>query len=264
MGFMLLVLYFQPFGINFLASTKDGYFVLVIGLVSAATFFISTLILPGMFQKLFEPTRWTIRKELIWNLGMFVVLITGFALSALAFRIRSLQSLTIFRSGALALLPLLLFNLINYNRSLKTKVTHVLDTGRHWLAEERKGSHHPASELIHIESENGKDIFEQQLSDIILIQSASNYIEIFYREGIHVRKQLIRKTLTTVESELAVFPVIQKCHRRCLVNINQIDRLSGTSPNYVLEADSLGFSIPVARQNVARFRKLISSRVKSI
>ena len=142
MGFMLITLYFQPFGINFLASAKDGYFVLVIGLVSAAVFFFSTLILPGLFPKLFESERWTVRKELIWNVGMFAVLIFGFTFTALVFNISSMKSLTVFRSGALALLPLVLFNLVNYNHSLKSKVAQVIDSGRHWLAEERKGSHY--------------------------------------------------------------------------------------------------------------------------
>jgi hypothetical protein len=258
MGFMLIVLYFQPFGINFLATSRDGYFVLVMGLVSAATFFFSTLILPGLFQKLFESARWTIRKELIWNTGMFVVLAAGFSFSALGFRISGLQSLTLFRSGALALLPLILFNLLNYNRSLKDRVVHAIDSGRHWLAEERKSPHQNVNEHIRIESESGKEVFEGELRDIILIQSASNYIEIFYRDSNVVRKQLVRQTLTTVESQLSAFPNMRKCHRCCLVNTNQISKLTGTSPSYTLEAEGLDFRIPVSRQNVAGFRKVLS------
>ncbi len=260
MGSMLIMLYFQPFGINFLASAKDGYFVLVIGLVSAATFFFNTLILPGLFPKLFESDKWTVRKEMVWNAGMFAVLILGFTLTAKGFNISSLQSLTFFRSGALALLPLVLFNLVNYNNSLKTKVVQVIDSGRHWLAEERKGAHATESEIIKIESENGKEVFEVELKNIVLIQSASNYIEVFYREGAVIRKNMIRQTLNNVEAALSEFPDIKKCHRCCLVNMTQVDRLSGSSPNYTLEVNGLDFRIPVARQNVVDFRKLISSR----
>ena len=260
MGFMLITLYFQPFGINFLATPKDGYFVLLIGLVAAATFFISTLFIPGIFPKLFESARWTVRKELIWNVCMFAVMILGFTLTALFFRIAGMESLTVFRSGALALLPLVLFNMVNYNNSLKTKVVQVIDSGRHWLAEERKGAHSASKEQVRIESENGKEIFEEDVKNIILIQSASNYIEIFYREGTLVRKQLVRQTLNNVERVLSKFPDIKKCHRCCLVNLNQVSKLTGVSPNYTLEASGLGFQIPVSRQNVAQFRKLLSSR----
>lgn len=260
MGFMLITLYFQPFGINFLASAQDGYFVLVIGLVSAGTFFFSTLVLPGLFPRLFESSLWTVRKEIIWNIVMFAVLITGFTLTALIFRISSFKSLTIFRSGALALLPLILFNLVNYNNSVKSKVVHAIDSGRHWLAEERKGSHLSGEKPVRIESDNGKEVFSADVKNIVLIQSASNYIEIFYREGNVVRKQMIRQTLSTVEQMLARFHNIKKCHRCCLVNIDQISHLSGTSPNYTLEAQGLDFRIPVSRQNAAAFRKLLSRK----
>ena len=262
MGFMLIMLYFQPFGINFLASSKDGYFVLVIGLVSAATFFFNTLFLPGLFPKLFESARWTIRKELIWNATMFAVLIVGFTMTALFYKIAGLQTLTFFRSGALALLPLILFNISNYNNSLKTKVVQVIDSGRHWLAEERKGMHntYPSDQQIRIESENGKEVFAGAIKDIVVIQSASNYIEIFYKEGNIIRKMMIRQTLSNVESLLSKIPEIKKCHRCCLVNIHQMSKLSGSSPNYNLEAAGLDFRIPVARQNVAEFRKLLSSK----
>lgn len=260
MGFMLIMLYFQPFGINFLASPKDGYFVLLIGLISAANFFINTLFLPGLFPKLFESDRWTVRKEMIWNVWMFAVLSVTFSLIAMAFRISGMQSLTVFRAGAIALLPMILFNLSNYNNSLKSKVTQVIDSGRHWLAEERKGSHVSESERIRIESDNGKEVFEEDLKNIIVIQSASNYVEIFYREGAVIRKQMIRQTLSNVESRLSDFLNIKKCHRCCLVNIDQISRLTGISPNYTLEASGLDFRIPVARQNVAKFRKLLTRK----
>jgi hypothetical protein len=258
MGFMLITLYFQPFGINFLASAKDGYFVLIIGLVSAAVFFFSTLILPGLFPKLFESDRWTVRKEMIWNVGIFAVMIVGFTLTAMIFNISSMQSLTFFRSGALALLPLILFNLLNYNHSLKSKVNQVIDSGRHWLAEERKGGHLTGKEHVHIKSENGKEFFDDDLKNIVLIQSSSNYVEIFYREGAIIRKQLIRQTLNNVESLLSKFPNIRKCHRCCLVNLNQMSKLTGTSPNYTLQVNGLDFLIPVSRQNVALFRKLLA------
>jgi len=257
MGFMLIVLYFQPFGINFLASARESYFVLIMGLVSAGTFFFSTLILPGLFPRLFEPAHWTIRKELIWNFCMFIVLVAGFALAALVFGISHMQSLTLFRSGALAVLPMVLFNLVNYNNSLKTKVVHMIDSGRHWLAEERKPGPVEKESII-IESENGKDVYSGGLENIILIQSASNYIEIFYREGSQVRKQLIRQTLASVESTLSSLSNIQKCHRCTLVNIDQISRLSGTSPNFTLEAEGLEFRIPISRQKVTAFRKIFA------
>ncbi|MDY0078754.1 MAG: LytTR family DNA-binding domain-containing protein [Bacteroidales bacterium] len=256
MGFMLITLYFQPFGIDFLSSRKDGYFVLVLGLESAATFFLSTLVMPGILPRLFESARWTIRKEIIWNLAMFLVLIAGFSLSALAFEIPEMQSHTLYSSGALALLPLVLFNLVNYNHALKNKVVKVFDSGRHWLEEQDKNQKESKNKPLQIWSENGKEVFEISPQNIVLIQSAGNYIEVFYRKDKLIRRQLIRQTLSSVEVLLESFPEIIKCHRCCLINRQHVKRLTGSSPAYTIELEDLDFQVPVARQKAAEMRKL--------
>jgi hypothetical protein len=260
MGFMLIVLYFQPFGINFLASAHHGYFVLLMGLISASTFLVSTLIVPGLFPVLFESERWTVRKEIIWNAAMFVLLIAGFTLAAIVLKISGFQSLTLFRSGALALLPLVLFNLMNYNNSLKGRLTQVIATGRQWLSEDSKESLPAPQEEVVLKSDNGKESFTNLLQNVILIQSAGNYIEIFYRDGAKVHKQLIRQTLSAIEAVLSKFPNIRKCHRSNLVNIDQVTRLTGSSAAYTLEAEGLSFGIPVSRQHISFFRKLFPAK----
>ncbi len=256
MGFMLITLYFQPFGIDFLASRKDGYFVLALGLLSAAIFFLNTLVLPGLMPRLFESSRWTIRKEIIWNLGMFTLLIVSFSFSALVFEIPDMQSLTLFRSGALAMLPLVLFNIVNYNHALKSKMVQVFDSGRHWLEEQDKSYKATKSQPIKIVSENGREIFEDNLENIVLIQSAGNYIEVFFRKEGLIRRQVIRQTLSSVEATLSEFPDMIKCHRRCLINKQLVSRITGTSPAYFLEVEGLDFQVPVARHKAAELRKL--------
>jgi hypothetical protein len=109
MGFVLFVLYFQPFGINFLKSEHDGYFVLGAGIMSAGTLFANTLILPGIMPKVFDPSKWTIRMEMIWNIWLFSNLFVIFSLMAWFVKKVQFTDLPVFRTGALALLPLVLF-----------------------------------------------------------------------------------------------------------------------------------------------------------
>jgi hypothetical protein len=260
MGFMLLMLYFQPFGVNFMESASDGYFVLAAGILNAVVLFVSTLILPGMFPAMFDTNRWTIRKELIWNISMFFALAVSFSLAAMLFNIKGMVSLPLFRSAALALLPLVLFNLVNYNTAVREKFRKAFDSGKSWLSDESDHQVLKGEEQIMIQSENGKEVFNRNLKDIVLIQSASNYIEIFYREHAHIRKRLLRKTLQSVEKHLTEYHVIKKCHRCCLVNIDQIKQLVGAPSNYFLEVDGLDFRIPLSRHKVAEFRKLLALR----
>jgi hypothetical protein len=255
MAFMLLLLYFQPFGINFMESKDNGYFVLMAGLVNAVVLFVSTLIIPGFFPQLFNSERWTVGKEIIWNSSMFILLIGGFALTAHIFKIQGILSLNLFHSGALALLPLILFNLVNYNSVLKTKITRAIDSGRHWLADDDKASLQNLGQKIQLSSENKKEEFELQLQDLILIQSSSNYIEIYFREGKQIKRQLMRQTLTEAASQLKEFDIIQKCHRCCLVNLSQISRIIRATSGYELDVEGLDFQIPVSRSRIAEIKR---------
>jgi len=257
MGFVLLVLYFQPFGINFLKSEHDGYFVLGAGFMSAGTLFANTLILPGIMPKVFDSSKWTIRKEMVWNVWLFSNLFIIFSLMAWFVKQIEFTDLPVFRTGALALLPLVLFNLISYNHSLKVTVVNVLDNSRkHWFREEK-----PEIAVKHdlkLSAENGKDVFSARMEDILVFHSSGNYIEIFWLENQIKRKKLFRQTFAFVEQYMKDKPDFKKCHRCWMVNLKKIEALSGNSKGYFLEMNKLGFKIPISRNYISNFRGLLS------
>lgn len=258
MGFVLLVLYIQPFGINFLKSEHDAYFVLGVGLMSAATFFANTMIFPGIMPKVFDPSRWTIRKEMVWNVWLFSNLFVIFSLMAWFVNEIQFTELSVFRIGSLALLPLVLFNLISYNHSLKDTVVNALDNSRkHWFREEK-----PEMAVKHdlkISAENGKDVFSARMDDILVFHSSGNYIEIFWLDNQIRRKKLFRQTFAFVEQYMKDIPDFKKCHRCWMVNLKKIETLSGNSKGYFVEMNKLGFKIPVSRNYISAFRELLSS-----
>ena len=263
MGFVLIVLYIQPMGINFLRSEHDGYFVLGAGLMNAAVLFLNTLIIPGIFPRLFDPQRWTIRKEIIWNIWMFFNLFALFTLMAWIAKRAAFTDLPLFRTGALALLPLILFNFISYNAMLRNKVVSVIDSGKNWFKEEREALLHQqqnltpniSGEKVRITAENGKDIFQETAENILLIHSSGNYVEIFRLDGKgNVRKKLFRQSLANVEKDLKNNEEFKKCHRSWLVNMNQVAHLSGNSKGYSLNIAGTDISVPISRNHIADFR----------
>jgi hypothetical protein len=260
MGFVLLVLYFQPFGINFLKSEHDGYFVLGAGIMCVANLFANTIFLPGIMPKAFNTSNWTIRKEMVWNVWLFSNLFV--ILSVMAWFVNHIEftDLPIFRTGALALLPLVLLNLINYNHSLKDKMVSVLDNSRrHFFGEEK---HEEAKEAdILITAENGKDIFSARMENIQVFHSSGNYIEIFQLDRELSRKKLFRQSFAVVEQYLNENPGFIKCHRCWIVNASKIEALTGNSKGYFLEIDKLGFNVPVSRNYISIFRKLMEKRM---
>lgn len=260
MGFMLISLYFQPFGIDFMASARNGYFILILGLISGIIFFFNTLLLPGFFPKLFDSTKWTIRKELIWNTGMYAALAVGFFVSAIIFRHTGAQSVLFFQAIALALLPLVLFNIMNYNHVLKLKLGHLIDTGRHWFGDEHLDKTNDKEIQVHLKSEKGEVFYQDSIQNLILVQSASNYIEVYMQKSGVVQRKLIRQTLQAIEEQLAAYPEIIKSHRRCLVNIKHMTRVVGKSPSYWLEAKGIDFHILLSRQRASQFRQILSAQ----
>jgi hypothetical protein len=260
MGFILIVLYIQPLGINFLKSEHDGYFVLGAGLLAAATLFLNTLILPGIFPRMFDPSRWTIRKELVWNLWMFGNLFGVFTFMAWLAKATAYADLPFFRTGALSLLPLILFNLISYNFSLKMKVVNMIDSGKSWLKEEINSFQNPpGKESVHLVAENKKQAFAEEVERVILIHSSGNYVEIYWIDRKQaIRKRLFRQSFTNVEKALESSDVMLKCHRCWMVNINKVTKLKKTPNGYHLGLDRIDFSVPVSRNWVPLFKEKLN------
>jgi DNA-binding LytR/AlgR family response regulator len=132
----------------------------------------------------------------------------------------------------------------------------VFDSGRNWFKEEQKKQE--SGPEITLTAENGKDIFNAPLYDILLIHSSGNYVEIYWLENQKKRKKLFRQTFATVENYLGESSGFKKCHRCWLVNIQRVDRLSGNSRGYFLEIDKLDFKIPVSRNYIPSFREVFS------
>ena len=260
MGFILIVLYIQPLGINFLKSEHDGYFVLGTGLLTAATLFLNTLFFPGLFPKMFDPAKWTIRKELIWNFWMFLNLFVVFTFMAWLAKTISYTDLPFFRTGALSLLPLILFNLISYNLSLKMKVVNMIDSGKSWLKDEINAfQNSPGQESVHLVAENKKQAFAEEVERVILIHSSGNYVEIFWIDRkLAVRKRLFRQSFINVEKALITSDVMLKCHRCWMVNINKVKKLKRAASGYQLELEGIEFPIPVSRNWIPVFKEKLN------
>lgn len=68
---------------------------------------------------------------------------------------------------------------------------------------------------IEIKGEGNYEGLKLHLNDIICIQSADNYIEVFYISGNAMKKTLIRNKLSVIDDE---FPELLRTHRSYLIN----------------------------------------------
>jgi len=61
-------------------------------------------------------------------------------------------------------------------------------------------------------SDNINENVVLQLSDIILVKSADNYVEIICQEGTEIKRRIIRSTLKSVELQLKPYSSFIRCH----------------------------------------------------
>ena len=93
--------------------------------------------------------------------------------------------------------------------------------------------------------------------DLILLESADNYVSVHYQENDKVQKKLLRSTLTKLEEQITI-PSIFRCHRSYMVNLNQLKQVEGNSRGLQLDLLDIQQTIPVSRKYV----KAIQQRLK--
>ena len=86
------------------------------------------------------------------------------------------------------------------------------------------------------------------LTEVVLINSADNYVEIHYREDDKFKMKLLRNTLKNIESQIKIHHIFIRCHRKYIVNSNYIEELNGNCNNHQLFLKEYNEPIPVSRQ----------------
>lgn len=104
-----------------------------------------------------------------------------------------------------------------------------------------------ATRLVHIKDENGTLRFSFKPEDLLYIESADNYVKIYYLINGKLSQEVIRNTLKKMESMLLEFSVI-RCHRSYMVNINHVSAIQKDKDGHILLLDNISdLRIPVSK-----------------
>lgn len=114
-------------------------------------------------------------------------------------------------------------------------------------------------ETINFNDEKGVFRLSVRLDDLLYIQSADNYVFIYYLNGKkEIVKFMLRNTLKYVEEN---FPEMQlvRCHRFYVVNLKKVRVLRKGKEGLILELDTmLPTEIPVSKTYSAKIAELFS------
>ncbi|MCK9271765.1 MAG: LytTR family DNA-binding domain-containing protein [Bacteroidales bacterium] len=251
-GVFIFLFLFQPLQIDVLATRQKYFLVIGLGVITFLSFSLNLLILPQLLPGIFVNRTWNIKKEILWDLWILFTVSVGYYLYYKALGIMVFGFEVIIKLILIAIIPTSVLISINRNRLLRTHLRTAREINRK-LQDNREIT----EKLVHFVSDYQKDTLSVKVSQIMLIRSAGNYIEVFWRQGAEASHQLIRLTLTNAEEVLKEYKFIMRCHRSFLVNVNHIDRVEGNSQGYRIYFETIDFAVPVSKSYVNKLRELI-------
>jgi hypothetical protein len=236
--FIFLFLYlFKPFGMTGMKPMMQ--------LLSSFGFGLITTFVLVIFKFLIEPLvikgNWTIGKNILWDIiiassigsaNYFYICI----LFDMDFQVRYLL-FSIWAAILVGSIPVTITYFIAFNRRYKTvlREASIPDEVIYWEDE------------VTITAGNPRNDFKCNPKVIAYLCSNDNYVTIVtIRDNVQT-KTTIRGTLKSAEEELRKNSRFIRCHKCYLVNLDYVEKVSGSNQNMKLILSASGAEIPVAR-----------------
>jgi len=256
LGIFLFLLFFEPFALKNPDYNNRVIILATFGVITLALLSIFRLVIPSIFRKAFSEERWTIGKEILIDLLFVIFNSVAFSFFArfvgkILFTFHTAIIIVIISTTTIAVLVVI--NQMYMLRQLVAK----LSAGNFSHEEEETMESSPTE--IEFESENKSDYFHLFTEQLILIKSASNYVEIIYKQNEKVHKKLIRNTMSNTEKLVDSYPQLIRCHRSCIVNKNYIQKFERGRDGLILHLFDYAQEIPVSRQYTLKVREALKS-----
>lgn len=246
---------FKPFGVGAYILEGRVWIIWGYGSVTFLVLAINRIVGPAVLPELFNEAKWTVFKDLcfqfwhILSIGaanmLFAAVVGAEKVGLLAVPVYLLQAL------AVGFFPLSLAVFSAQTVLFKRYAESTRQMNESLLAlVSRKSGTDMNPETVVLSAESGKEKVEIRLSDLLLIRSIDNYVEIYTADNDHVVTQILRSSLRRIEQDLRDQPFLFKCHRAFLVNVRNISRVAGNSQGYKLIFKGIEFSVPVSRNTL--------------
>jgi hypothetical protein len=259
-GFLMI---FQPFGLREIESRIQDRIILEYSALSLIILTLNILILPKLIPGFFIENKWNVKKEICfisWNI-FTIGLCNSLYASFLRGNDLSIGMVINFLilTFSIGIIPVTIMVVLNQNRLLKQYLDKAEEINKkihssEYLTKKDK----TRDQIISLNSETGRDVLQIGLDDLLFLKSAENYVEVYWNDVTGIRTALLRSTLKRIENELEVYKSIFRCHRKYLVNIKKIDRITGNSQGYRLIYRDVKQRIPVSRSKGKRLCELIA------
>ncbi len=236
------------------------------GLITFGAMLVNLLVLPRIFPALMDPTAWTIKKYIVfnvWHLVLIWAIATVF--EKMFFCPFDMGWLTVMRHTIVqvaikGIIPIALCTLFLKAQLLQQSLREAIKTNQELqkiqvLKREAKESIKTASQIT-LYSDTSESL-SFNLPDLLFIEADDNYSTVMWKQAGAIQKKLLRVNLKNLESQLDNSFTL-RCHRSYIVNVNAISAISGNTNGYKLKINGSDFSIPVSRPKGKEIMEKIS------
>ena len=105
---------------------------------------------------------------------------------------------------------------------------------------------------------NTSETVTLKIDDLLYIEAVGNYVKVYQLADGQVRTDMLRATSKQIEEDLRPYPMIVRCHRAFLVNLQQVDQIISRAGTMQLIIKHCEEFLPVSRSNMAQVKKAIS------
>ena len=95
------------------------------------------------------------------------------------------------------------------------------------------------------------------IPDLLYIEAVGNYVKIYQLHEGQVRTDMLRATSKQMEDDLRAYPMIVRCHRAFLVNLQQVEKIVSKSGTMQLLIRHSNDALPVSRSNMSQVKEAI-------
>ena len=244
--FVFLSIY-QPFGLFALQKQKfliiAGY-----GLITFALAFLNF----WAIEKMFKESTWVVWKYIvciIWTTFMISFFNYFYTVNIIG-RVKYTLTDFIFYTYSVSIFPSVMLILINQKR-LYTKYFKAAESLNEKVQKEGKNNVFSKETL----TLSGMYNTTASLSpyQILYVESLANYVVVHYEENDCVQSIKLRSTLKHIWQQLDKYKIFFQPHRAFIINLNQIEHVSGNSQGLKLQIKSSASVVPVSRNLMQKF-----------
>ncbi len=247
LGLFLFILFFQPFELD---NADFNNYILTIAGFGGITFLLIGLpriIFPWILPKFLNTRNWDLKREIFLQFLLWILNSVAWAFYTAYVAHVKLSMYLVFKMVMLSLAPPVIILIVKEIQSLQNQLHKFKEQNRELdaVARSKQKEDHETIELV---SENRSEKLALKASELILVKSAENYVEILYRASGSINKTLMRTTLKGIEDQLRSLNQMLRCHRTYIINTAHVIKLQREYGRFYLKMHEIEEEIPVSRQ----------------